>query len=488
MAAKRTKISDLPFVVRNSACLRIQDALDSEKPELIAVVGRRRVGKTYLIRHFLAPYMCFELSGSRDAVMSEQLGNFATALGERMRIRPERPKNWPAAFQDLIHYLEPLLKKKGRRVIFFDELPWLAGRNSRFLSAFEFFWNQWASQQPNLVVVVCGSAASWMITKVLNNRGGLHNRVTQRIHLHPFTLAETHEFIQLQKLSFTPSQVAELYMMTGGIPYYLSLIRRGQSVAQAIQHLIFADDAPLRHEFEELYASLFDHHDRHLKVIEALGKKLCGLSRRELVAETGFPSGGNMTTILTELEQSGFIQRTVPFGRTQRDALYRLMDEFSLFHLRWFKKKRTADWTQARSTPAGRAWAGYAFENLCWRHLEEIKKALGISGVQCEITAWRHQPPSGSGEPGAQIDLLIHRKDDMINLCEMKWSESPFRITKAYAAELRQKRDVFRSITGTRCGLLFTMVTREGVAANPYRDEMVDLEVTLGDLFLSVRK
>ncbi len=322
-----------------------------------------------------------------------------------------------------------------------------------------------------------------MITKVLNNRGGLHNRVTQRIHLHPFTLAETKQYLELHKLSFTQGQVAELYMMTGGVPYYLSLIRRGQSVAQAIQHLIFADDAPLRNEFEELYASLFDHHERHLKVIEALGKKLCGLSRKELVAATGFPSGGNMTTILTELEQSGFIQRTVPFGRTQRDALYRLLDEFSLFHLRWKKKKRTTDWTQARSTPAGRAWAGYAFENLCWRHLQEIKTALGISGVQCEISAWRHQPRSGSGEPGAQIDLLIHRKDEMINLCEMKWSESPYRITKSYAAELRRKRDVFRNITATRCGLLFTMVTREGVAANPYRDEMVDSEVFLEDLF-----
>ena len=482
MPAKNKPIN-LPLAGRQQATQKMQQALDSEKPELMAVVGRRRVGKTYLIRHVMTPHLCFELSGARDAALEEQLGNFTSALAQRIPIRPETPANWPAAFQLLIQYLEPLLKSKGRRVIFFDELPWLARRNSRFLSAFEFFWNQWASQQPNLLVVVCGSATSWMITKILNNRGGLHNRVTRRITLHPFTLAETEEYFQLHKLSFTRRQIAELYMTTGGIPYYLSYIHRGQSIPQAVQNLIFADDAPLKFEFEELYASLFDHHSRHLKIVETLASKPTGLTRGELITKTKFPSGGNMTTILTELEQSGFILRTIPFGRSQRDAIYRLIDEFSLFYLRWVKKKNTVDWPHTRSTPAWQAWSGYAFENLCWRHQNGIQHALGISGIQCEISAWHHHPRPGSDEPGAQIDFIIHRKDDTINICEMKWSDTPFKITKTYLADLHRKLDVFRRITKTKHGLLLTMITNEGTESNAYRNEIVDSEILLKDLF-----
>ena len=475
--------SQLPFAGRRNTTQQMQQALDSGKPELMAVVGRRRVGKTYLVRHVMAPYLCFELSGTRDATLDEQLGNFAMALGERVPARPTKPSSWSEAFQDLIDYLTPLLKKKERRVIFFDELPWLARRNSRFLSAFEFFWNQWASQQANLVVVICGSAASWMITKVLNNRGGLHNRVTRRVSLQPFTLAETQEYFQLDGRSLTQRQIAELYMATGGIPYYLSYIDRGDSIPQAVQKLIFADNAPLKFEFEELYASLFANHSRHLTIVETLAKKPSGLTRNELIEKTKLPSGGNMTTILTELEQSDFILRTVPFGRSQRDCLYRLVDEFSLFYLRWVKKKRTSDWSQVRSTPAWQAWSGFAFENLCWRHQDEIKHALGISGVQCEISTWRHQPKKGSDEKGAQIDLLIHRKDGIINLCEMKWSDTPYRITKSYLTDLRRKMDVFRKRAATKEGLLLTMITQDGVEQNPYQEEIVDSEIRLEDLF-----
>jgi len=390
------------------------------------------------------------------------------------------PGSWQDAFRELVQYLEPLVNKGKRRVIFFDELPWLAGRNSRFLPAFEYFWNSWASRQKRLIVVVCGSAASWMIAKVLRQKGGLHNRVTLRLPLHPFTLGETEELLKFQGIKWERSQIAELYMAIGGIPFYLSLVEKGKSASQAIDDLIFAEDAPLHDEFDELYAALFEHHERHLTVVRALAKKQQGLTRGEILKLARMPSGGNLTTILDELETSGFISRIIPFGKTGRDALYRLMDEYTLFHLRW--AQRGGPWTQIRGTPAWRSWSGYAFENLCFRHVRQIQAALGIAGVQVEVSAWRVQPKS-QHEAGAQIDLIIDRRDDVIHLCEMKFTDAPFAITKKYAGELRSKEEVFRERTSTRKSLFLTFVTKSGLSENQYSLELVDAQVHLGALF-----
>lgn len=468
------------LVGRLSQQRRLREALESGRPELVAVYGRRRVGKTYLVRSFFQRQICFELTGSRNTPLRGQLQSFAHVMEQATGYRHARPESWQHAFQELVRYLEPVAAEGGRRVLFFDELPWLAGRNSGFLQAFEYFWNSWASRQKWLIVVVCGSAASWMIAKVLRHRGGLHNRVTRRIVLHPFTLSETEELLKLQGVRWERPQVVELYMATGGIPFYLSLVERGKSAAQTIEDLIFAEDAPLRDEFDELYAALFEHHERHLTVVRALAKKQQGLTRGAILELTRMPSGGNITTILEELGTSGFIRRVVPFGRTERDALYRLMDEFTLFHLRWARKG--GPWTTIRGAPSWRTWSGYAFENLCLRHVHQIQAALGIAGVQVQISAWRHQPRSAN-EVGAQIDLIIDRRDDVIHLCEMKFSDAPFAITKKYADELRAKEEVFREVTSTRKSLFLTFVTKSGLRENQYSLELVDAHVSLESLF-----
>ena len=447
---------------------------------MIAILGRRRVGKTYLVRAYFEKSMCFEMSGARATPVREQLQNFATALENATGFKHARPASWQDAFQELIRYLKPLVERGDRRVVFFDELPWLASRNSRFLQAFEHFWNSWASRQHRLIVVICGSAASWMIAKILRHKGGLHNRVTRHIVLQPFTLGETEEFLRAQGLKWERAQVAELYMAVGGIPFYLNLVERGKSAAQTIHDLIFADDAPLQDEFGELYAALFEHHERHLTVVRALATKQQGLTRGEILTATKSPSGGNISTILEELETSGFILRTIPFGRAGRDALFRLTDEFTLFHLRW--AKRDMDWLQTRGTPAWRAWAGYAFENLCLRHIPQILIALGIAGVKTKVSAWRYQPKS-KDERGAQIDLIIDRRDDVIHLCEMKFCDEPFIITKKYADELQMKRNVFRKVTSARKTLFTTFVTKNGVKENSHSLEQVDTEVRFEALF-----
>ena len=462
-------------------------ALQSGRPELIAIFGRRRVGKTYLIRTFFKRTLCFELTGVRDASRTEQLRAFAGALESVTQYKHQAPRDWSEAFQQLMSYLQERLQK-GRQVVFIDELPWIASRRSGFLTAFEHFWNSWGSRQLNLIVVICGSAASWMIAKVLHQRGGLHNRVTRRLPLQPFNLHETEAFLRLRGIQLDRRQIVEITMALGGIPYYLDYLRKGRSAAQNIDALFFARTAPLKDEFDQLFAALFEHFERHVSVIRALARKPSGLTRNELIAASKVPSGGNMSLILSELETSGFVCRMTPFGRTERDSLYRLIDELTLFHLRWVEGKSQSsqggEWARIRATPPWYAWSGYAFENLCLQQVAEIKRALGISGVQTESSSWRHAPVN-STDRGAQIDLVIDRRDGVINLCEMKFGEDEFVIDKKYAGELRNKIQTFRRVTGTRKALFLTMVTTYGVKRNDYQVELVQNSVTADALFVA---
>jgi uncharacterized protein len=465
----------------------LEDALASGRPELIAVHGRRRVGKTYLIRTVFARQLCFELTGMRDVSLGVQLKNFTQTLSRHVTYPLETPTSWIDAFAMLERYLTSQLGQVGRKVVFLDEIPWIASPRSGFLSALDHFWNSFGSRQQNLIVVICGSAASWMIVNVLHHKGGLHNRVTRTIPLNPFNLHETQSFLQGRGIALEQDQILELFMAVGGIPYYLDYVRKGKSAAQNIDALFFAPNAPLADEFDQLYAALFTHHDQHVKVIRELARKRSGLTRQQLRAGTGLPTGGTLTTVLSELERTGFILRTVPFGKTLRDSVYRLIDAFTLFQLRWVSSKallheRGSWWLQQRSTPAGFAWNGYAFENVCLTHVTQIKQALGISGIVTEQSAWQLKE-SDREKSGAQIDLLIDRPDGVINLCEMKHTESPFVIDKRYARILRERSDIFRRATGTRKSLLVTFITKQGVFPSSYASELVASEVRCNDLF-----
>jgi uncharacterized protein len=475
------------IVGRDRERAELTHALQSGRPELIAVYGRRRVGKTYLVRSFFGKRICFELTGARDASTRTQLDAFAAALTARTRFEHKAPPTWPAAFVELQRYLENELRHGARKVVFIDELPWLASRRSGFLQAFEHFWNTWASRQSGLVIVICGSAASWMIAKVLHQRGGLHNRVTRSLRLLPFNLSETTEFLRARGVALEQTQILELVMAVGGVPYYLDYVRKGRSAAHNIDAMFFVPGAPLRDEFDRLFAALFENHDRHVKVIRALARRAGGLSRQALTQSADVPSGGNLTTILDELEESGFIARIVPYGRTARDTRYRLIDEFALFHLRWIDSKRRPDdgpghWLRLRSSPAWRAWSGYSFESLCTKHVAQIKRALGIEGVQTESSAWVHRGNAGATR-GAQIDLLIDRRDDVINVCEIKFSVDEFLIDKAYADDLRRKLTTFKQQSRTRKTLLLTMITTHGLKANQYEQELVQASLTAAVLF-----
>lgn len=476
------------LVARHAERRLLDEALRSPEAELIAVYGRRRVGKTFLVREAYAKEICFELVGIHDADLPAQLKAFAAALGVATRspAEPSPPSDWHAAFAQLATFLTSRARRRtSKQVVVFDEVPWLSSRRSGFLSAFEHFWNTWASRQPRLVVVMCGSAASWMLSNIVRQRGGLHNRVTRRVRVEPFSLADAEELLQSRGVALGRYQTAELYMALGGVPHYLSQVRAGESAAQNIDRLCFSRDGLLRTEFTDLYASLFEQAERHEAVVRALAHRRRGLTRNALLAAASLGSGGAATKVLDELEESGFILQMPRLGRARRDAVYWLSDEYSLFFLTWIEGHKGSGqgvWMRKQGTPAWRAWSGLAFEATCLKHVHAIKAALGIAGVETVEGAWE-QRPDRTHRDGAQIDLVIDRADRSMNLCEMKFSEAEFTVDKAYARELQHKRDVFRAATGTSKALFVTLVTTYGVRDNEHARGLVARSITMDALF-----
>jgi len=455
------------------------------EPELIAVYGRRRVGKTYLVRTVFKDAIAFEFTGIHEASMKTQLENFSLALQQATRsaVALARPSNWLNAFVMLDSYINSLSTGKPA-VIFFDEFPWIETHKSGFLQAFDHWWNASASKRSHLKVIICGSAASWMIERVINDRGGLHNRVTQTIRLLPFTLGETLEYLRSKGVKLDQYSQLQIYMAIGGIPHYLRNINLGESAAQIIDRLCFVKDGPLKKEFNNLYKSLFSESENHELVIRALAAKGKGLTRNEIIAECGFTSGGTTSRILQELEESGFITPYIPFQKKANENIYKLTDEYSLFYLKFIENPQdTSDgaWLRQYRTPAYTIWSGFAFESVCLKHVLQIRRKLGIEGVLTNASTWRHAP--GKGAKGAQVDLLLDRQDGCINICEMKFSNAEFVIDKKYAAEMDTKVNVFLTETGTKKAIFPTMITTFGIKKNEYYLGRIQAEVVMEDLF-----
>jgi uncharacterized protein len=454
----------------------------SDKPAFVALYGRRRVGKTYLVRQIFEPTFSYYLTGVTNTSTRQLLSNFHTALvhkhptAERFKV----PKNWFEAFLQLSTVLEA--QEVGKKIIFLDELPWFDTPKSGFIPALEYFWNSWASARTDVLLIVCGSAASWMINNLINHHGGLHNRVTHRLALEPFTLAECESYMASRGFNYERYQIIQLYMVTGGIPFYLERAEKGLTATQNIDQLCFTKNGLLRTEFDNLYASLFKTSDNHILVIETLAKKNKGMSREELIEKTHLTNGGSLTKVLSELEESGFIHRYKSFGNTIRNAQYQVSDFYSLFYLKFIKNTDITDqnsWIDRLDNPQVRAWSGYAFEQVCLAHLPQIKKALGIGSVQTYSSVWQ----GSDGTTSAQIDLVIDRRDQAINLCEMKFSINSFVIDKAYADNLRQKIGVFKAATATRKAIFLTFITTYGLADNEYAGSLVQNSLTMDALF-----
>lgn len=475
------------FIGREQEISILHQALASHEAELIAVYGRRRVGKTFLIRTMYEQEMVFEFVGANKTALSEQLNNFHAALLTTFKVDAVSqlaiPQNWSEAFRLLIHFLEEQ-EATHKRVVFLDEFPWLDQKKSGFLAAFDHFWNSWASRQRQLVVVICGSAASWMIQNVVRNKGGLHNRITQRIRLESFNLYETALFLKSRQIHLSPYDLLQAYMITGGIPHYLKHFQAGESIPQTVDRLCFTKDGALRNEFKDLYPALFGKADKHIAVIRSLAGKASGLTRNEIIEACQFKSGGTLSKVLEELEESNFISAYTQFGKSVKETVFKLTDEYSLFYLKFIensKAKGPGSWQSYANEQAWLSWRGFAFENICLKHIRQIKKALGISGVYTEESVWRYAPKAG--ETGAQIDLLIDRQDNCINLFEIKFYKSEWAIDKNDAASLESKRQVFMEKTDTKKTVFISLLTTYGVKRNEYYLQTVQNQWTMDVLF-----
>ena len=462
----------------------LRGALQSKQAELVAVIGRRRVGKTHLISSAYADRIRFETSGVQNASLREQLLNFQFQLKKAFgTLAPEQdPKTWQEAFFALITCWEQN-PSTYQNVLFFDELPWLASRKSGFLNALSFFWNTWAVKH-KVVVVICGSAASWMIEKVVNHKGGLHNRITKRIDLQPFTLSETEAFLKERGVMLNRYQILQIYMAMGGIPHYLNEVVNGKSAIQNIEEICFSNTGMLRREFNRLYPALFEHAENHIAIIKALAEKRSGMSRLSIIQATGLHDGGGTSTYLEELEASGFITSYPRFQKKKKQIIYRLTDEYSLFYLKFIDPMPFQGddvWKHLSQTQSFKSWCGYAFEGICLKHIPQIKKALGISGIYVEASTF-YQKGQG-GEQGVQIDLLLDRNDNTINLFEIKFHAGPYVFTKAKADALRNKRALFQHYTQTRKHIFLGFLSVYGLLENEHSIGLVDNAIVLDALF-----
>jgi AAA+ ATPase superfamily predicted ATPase len=472
----------IPLAGRHFEQKKMRGLLKTPESEMLALLGRRRVGKTFLIKKVYENEMLFHLTGIQDVSRKLQLENFIEARNNYFpkSKKLEKPTTWIQAFSQLKILIGKPTNKK--RVLFFDELPWLASGSTEFLKAFDHFWNAWAVDQ-HLVVVICGSATSWMITNIINHKGGLHNRVTQTIHLQPFTLLETEQYFEQKKIQIPRYSLIQLYMAFGGIPYYLKEVKRGQSVIQVIDQTCFGKQANLYGEFDNLYKALFKNHKKYVDVIRALSKKWKGLSRDEIIQEAALQSGGAVSTILRELEECSFIKSYVPFGKKERDTLYRLTDEYSLFYLRFIEKNKIEKgfWIKKYNTPTVKTWQGYAFETICIKHIEGVKNALGISGIYTQEVSFLKR--ADAEMQGCQIDMLIDRADSVINICEMKFYDGLYTITSKDITDLQHKKNTFQRTTKTKKQLFVTMITTHGIQETIHK-HYIDKEVTMDALFI----
>lgn len=459
--------------------------MESNRSEFVIVYGRRRVGKTFLVDSFFEGLFDFTFVGGHNLTKAKQLRGFAKALkrAANMEKQPEL-KTWEDAFDALEEYLESLPADK-RKVVFIDEMPWIDTAQSEFVEALEYFWNGWGARRTDIVFIASGSVTSWMMDNLVDNSGGLHARITHNIYVRPFTLRETSEYMQSRGFTLDYYSVLQLYMIMGGIPFYLSLLNPNESLLANIDRLYFRRNGELRTEFDELYSAIFKNADKYLQIVSILNQNKEGLTYAQIMKMSGL-AGERLTTVLRNLEKCDFIITFTQFGNKSRGTLYRLSDFYTLFYFKYIDKADSKDeewWTHNHNSRMVESWQGRTFELVCLTHLPQIRQKLGISGISTSASSWRYVPANAvDGEHGAQIDLVIERSDRVINLCEMKFSVSKFIVTKDYEERIRTRMQIFREKTKTNYSLVNTFVTTFGVSDGLHRS-IVDNELTADDLF-----
>jgi uncharacterized protein len=468
------------IIGREAECKVFEEAMHSQGSEFVAITGRRRIGKTFLVNQYFGPNMCFYLTGVQDQPQGVQLQAFAQELGRRQNEFVAAPKNWLEAFDMLRKHVEKV-KSKEKKVIFMDELPWMDTPKSNFVQIFAHFWNSWAAWTKDIVLVIAGSSTSWIVNKVYNDVGGLHNRVTKRIWLKPFTLKQTEVFLESKNLRMSRYEIALLYMAMGGVPFYLNEVKTGESAAQTIQRLFFENGGLLKSEFQNLYQAIFHKADAYIRVVKVLAKHRYGLHRTELLKKAKITNSGGGSKIIEDLVLTGYVDEMLPFGKKKSGSKYVLNDLYSLFYLSFVEGNSNQNWITLVQSASYKTWCGLTFERLCFLHKDEIHKALGINGI---YTQTRHLSIYDDTKKAvAQIDMLIERSDNVFNLCEIKFSNEIFVLSEAEAVNIRKKMSSLRSKIKSKQSIYPTLITTYGAERNMHYLGLVQNDVILDDLF-----
>lgn len=471
------------LIGRKEEIIQLKRAYNSENSEFIAVYGRRRVGKTFLIRETFKDMFTFQYTGALNISNQEQLEEFyQSLLAQGLQASCVAPKTWFEAFRLLGSLISQ--SQSSRKVIFLDELPWMYSPNSKFLAAFEHFWNGWASARNDILLIICGSATSWIINKIFRNKGGLYNRVTFRLRIHPFSLAECEEYSKAYGLTQNRNMILEGYMVMGGMPYYWSKLDPTMSMPQNINDLFLKENGVLRDEFNFIYASIFNRPEKYIKVVEALAGRKSGLTREEIIKKSKLDNNGQLSSILEDLAECGFIRKYCHTDKKLRDAIYQLVDCYTLFYYQFVKNAFNVDdeyWDKLLRTPTYNTWCGLAFERVCLLHSRQIKAALGISGMMANIFSWHVK--KNDTHPGVQIDLLIDRADNVLNVCEMKYAPKGYSMTAAALESINTKIAVLQQYVPERKFVSPVLITSNGIIRNKYSDEIRQF-VTAEQLFM----
>ncbi len=476
----------------------LSDILHSQNSEFLVVYGRRRIGKTFLIESFFLAQDCmtFHTTGIQKGAIKEQLREFSKEIGHVFYggAKIETPLTWMQAFESL-HNAIKYIKTEKPITLFLDEFPWMATPRSRLLQALEYYWNRFWKNDKRIKLIICGSSAAWIIKKIIHHKGGLHNRITQKLNLKPFSISDTKRFLNKQGIKLSDQKLVELYFIVGGVPYYINQIKKNRSIAQNINAQCFQKDGLLFDEFSKVFSSLFKEHEAYEELVKIIAKNRHGTSRENIEkAIKRSQKGGTLTSRLQDLEMVGFIKGFLPVNHSRKGLYYRIYDEYSYFYLKWIApEKRNIEleiednnfWLEMIKTPEYQSWRGYAFESFCYKHVSHIKKALGIVGAS-KIGAWRYIPKIDEDNQGAQIDLLFDRNDDAVTICEIKFSDKPFTITKEYAEKLKQKVETYQRVTRTKKQIFIAMISANGIKKNKYSEELVSGVVILDDLFKEV--
>lgn len=479
-------------VGRSDEKKELGEVFSSKRAEFVLVYGRRRIGKTFLVKKFFQKKSClfFHVTGIQNGLLSEQLDIFTKTIGDSFYhgATIATPASWMSAFEELNRAINTQGKSK-KIVLFMDEFPWMATKRSRLLQAVEYYWNRYWQENKNIKLVICGSSAAWLVKKILYQKGGLHNRITKQLILRPFNLLETKQFLESKHIYLDPMKVTQLYLALGGIPFYLDQVQKNKSIATNINRLCFKETGILFHELSKMFQSLFEYHEDYLGLTKFIAEQRYGVARSSIEASLS-KHGGRLTQRLSDLEMAGFVKSFLPLFHEKHGLYYRVIDEFSYFYLKWIAPEKSTllsldsshqYWNQKTKGPSYRAWSGYAFEMLCYKHIPQIKRKLGITD-DSKVGAWRYAPRKNDKGSGAQVDLVFNQHDSIV-LCEIKFTEKTFSIDKEYAEKLLNKMRVFKQVTKTKKEIFIVIISASGLNENKYSSELISGVVMLEDLF-----